>query len=215
MYSMWNRKQPAFYTSGHNTIILPLPCLKIHDYAFRWTATHYILHHRIICSSKTKLNSWSFLWFSLKLKKLNHYYNSSVTMLDIWNEAFALIWCVCFLPSKTLLEPKLCIWHCSMSYFFCLLQMQIWCKGCATMFFLEKVCPGILSNHQHFYRLFLSVLSWTLAFKILTEACSVSNVALVVFKFYLSIVQCYHEVNLLGHSFFARLTTVFSVSTGE
>ena len=48
--------------------------------------------------------------------------------------------------------------------------------SCAAMFFLEWLSPANLPNKPYVFSLFLIVLSWTLTFNMLTEACRVWDV---------------------------------------
>ena len=99
---------------------------------------------------------------------------------DSWYEAFVLICCVWF-------------------------SSNIWCHSlvssnlsCAAMFFVEV--RGFLlqffQNKPHLFSLFLTVLSWTLTFNLLTEACRVWDVGPGVFAVSLSITQSDLGVNL-------------------
>ena len=91
-------------------------------------------------------------------------------------------------------------------------QMQLYQpKLCRHVLFREKrLSAATLPNKPYLFSLI--VLSWTLTFNMLTEACRVWDVAHLLFAVSLSITQSDFGVNLLGRPLMGRLTAVNNLS---
>jgi len=69
----------------------------------------------------------------------------------------------------------------------CFVQMQLYKPKlcCHVLFRAKRFSPATLPNKPYLFSLFLTVLSWTLTFNMITEACRVWDVALGVFLHFL------------------------------
>ncbi len=137
-------------------------------------------------------------------------------MCDFWYEVFVLIrllgfhqTCCCALwPKISTLVLSVVL---EVLWF---VQMQL-CKPkpCCHVFFLERrgFLLASLPNMPYLSHIFLTVLSWTLSFHMLTEACRLCGEVLVLSDIPLSVTRSDLGLNSLGRPLLGGLVSVLSV----